>query len=219
MAKIDFETMKKRLRIQRYKEIADYENVINLGIDAMWKELCSRVTEPDVDPTDIFSEEVEYLKNLDYSMKLMNICCISETWEQDLYNFLKEKGLITVYSNDYWNTKKIFERAYPSCQISNYPQIEEMRALVNAIKHGEGNSLTNIRRMTSDTILADSNLGVAGDDGVVVKRKEIEFDPNTLTSRTLNVEGRLQVYADTIVKFWEDVFAVERESSSSSESE
>ena len=219
MAKIDFETMKKMLRIQRYKEIADYENVINLGIDAMWKELCARVTEPDVDPTDIFGEEVEYLKNLDYSMKLMNICCISETWEQDLYNFLKEKGLITVYSNDYWNTKKTFERAYPSCQISNYPQIEEMRALVNAIKHGEGNSLTNIRRMTSDTILADSNLGVAGDDGVVVKRKEIEFDPNTLTSRTLNVEGRLQVYADTIVKFWEDVFAVERESSSSSESE
>ena len=144
-------------------------------------------------------------------MKLMNICCLSETWEQDLYNFLKEKGLITVPSNDYPRTKQIFETAYPTCLISNYPLIGEMRALVNAIKHGEGNSLNNIRRLTADSILADSNIGVMGEDGEVVRRKEIEFDNNTLTSRTLNIEGKLNAYSGAVVAFWGDVFQVDKE--------
>lgn len=211
MAKISYEKMMQLLRIQRYKEIANYDEVINLGINAMWKNLCDKVSDPDMDPVDIFDDEVENLKNLEYSMKLMNICCLSETWEQDLYNFLKEKGLITVYSNDYRSTKRIFEQAYPSCAISGYPKIEEMRALVNAIKHGEGNSLTNIRRLTADAILADSNWSTTDENGTHTKKKQIEFDCNTLTSRTLNVEGKLQIYSDAIVKFWQDVFAIENE--------
>ena len=210
MSQISYQQMMQMLRIQRYKEIANYDQVINLGINAMWKELCAKV-DGDIDPTDVFDEELENLRNLEYSMKLMNICCLSETWEQDLYNFLKEKGLVTIYSNDYKNTKRIFESAYPSCAISNCPKIEEMRALVNAIKHGEGNSLTNIRRLTGDGILADSNIGVADERGTIVKKKQIEFDNNTLTSRTLKVDGKLQEYSDAIVKFWENVFATERE--------
>ena len=210
MAKLTYELIMQMQRINRYKEIAKYDKVIDKGIEAMWKELTSQVTTPDVDPTDIFDEEMENLQNLEYSMKLMNICCLSETWEQDLYGFLKEKGLITVFSNDYKNTKRIFETAFPTCAISNYPLIEEMRALVNAIKHGEGNSLNNIRRITSDAILADSNIGVADENGVVTRRKQIEFDPNTLTSKTLNVDGKLQIYSDAVVTFWKDVYAAER---------
>ena len=219
MSKINYEAMMKMLRIQRYREIAQYDKVINLGINAMWKDLCDKVTTPDIDPADIFDEEVVNLQHLDYSMKLMNICCLSETWEQDLYNFLKEKGLIEVYSNDYRITKKIFEQAYPSCAISNYPKIEEMRTLVNAIKHGEGNSLTNIRRLTSDAILADSNWGVEDDSGKVIKKKQIEFDGNTLTSKTLNVDGKLQIYSEAIVEFWENVYAIENETLDSLELE
>ena len=170
------------LRVEKYKEVANYDKVINRGIDAMWKDFCDRVTDPTMDPTEIFDVEMENLRNLEYSMKLMNICCVSEMWEQDLYNFLKEKGLVEVLSNDYRTTKRIFEQHFPTCAISNYPKIEEMRALVNAIKHGEGNSLNNIRRMTADSILADSNLGVANADGSVTKKKQIEFDGNTLPS-------------------------------------
>ena len=164
----------------------------------------------DEDPSDIFAEEIEDLRNLSYSMKLMNICCLSETWEQDLYNFLKEKGLISLNSNDYFNTKKLFEQIYPNCAISNYPLIVEMRALVNAIKHGEGSSLTNIRRMTGDTILADSNIGIMDDNGDIHKKKQIYFDNNTLTSRTLNVDGKLKTYINAIVDFWQDVHDTER---------
>ena len=215
MAIIDYETMKQQLRLQRYKDIAEYDKVVDHGINEMWKELCDKVTTPDIDPTDIFSEEVEYFKNLSYSMKLMNICCLSETWEQDLYNFLKEKGLITVRSNDYSRTKQIFETAYPTCVISNYPMIAEMRALVNAIKHGEGNSLNNIRRLTEDAILADSNIGVVDERGVFTKKKEIEFDDNTLTSRTLNIDGKLRLYSDALIGFWGDVFQVDKERESS----
>ena len=168
-----------------------------------------------LDPADVFSCELENLQNTEYSMNLMTICCLSETWEQDLYNYLKEKGLVTVYSNNYRATKRLFEQTYPTCAISNYPEIEEMRALVNAIKHGEGNSLTNIRRLTADAILADSNLGEIDESGTIIKRKQIEFDQGTLTSKTLNVDGKLQTYSEAIIRFWQDVFAVERSRSSS----
>lgn len=219
MSDISYENMMQMLRIERYKEIANYDKVIKLGINAMWKELCDKVTTPDIDPTDIFSSEMESLKNLEYSMQLMNICCLSETWEQDLYNFLKEKGLIEIFSNDYRYTKRVFEQAYPTCPISNYPKIEEMRALVNAIKHGEGNSLTNIRRLTADSILADSNLGFADENGNIIKKKQIEFDCNTLTSRTLKVDGKLQIYSDAIVEFWKNVFEIENRTFGETEDE
>lgn len=211
MSKISYELMMKMLRIKRYEKIAEYDNVVNLGIDTMWKDLCAQTASADVDPTEIFAEEMNDLQDVMYSMKLMNICCLSETWEQDLYNYLKEKGLITTNSNDYGNTKRIFEQAYPTCPISNYPKIGEMRALVNAIKHGEGNALATIRRMTSDAILADSNWGVVDANGGVCRKKQIEFDCNTLTSRTLNVEGKLKMYSETIIEFWESVYAAEQE--------
>lgn len=210
MAKISYEKMQQMLRIERYRQMANYDKVVDLGVKSMWKDLCDKVTTPDVDPTDIFSEEMENLQTLEYSMKLMCICNLSETWEQDLYNFLKEKGLIEILSNDYNRTKTIFEAAYPTCAISNYPLIFEMRKLVNAIKHGEGGSLTDVRRLTADAILADSNIGEMDENGNVVRRKEIEFDANTLTSKTLNVDGKLQLYSEEIIRFWEDVFAAER---------
>ena len=211
MANIEYKDMMEMLRIQRYKEIANYDKVVDLGIFSMWNELCSKIGDSDVDPTEIFDEEMENLRNIEYSMKLMNICCLSETWEQDLFNFIKEKGLTESHSNDYNVTRRRFEEVYTSCVISNYPLIIEMRALVNAIKHGEGGSFTNLRRMTSDSILADSNLGVMDESGEVRRKKQVEFDPNTLTSRTLNVEGKLQKYIDEITRFWGDVFVADKE--------
>ena len=92
MAKISYEKMQQMLRIERYRQMSNYDKVVDLGVKSMWKDLCDKVTTPDVDPTDIFSEEMENLQTLEYSMKLMCICNLSETWEQDLYNFLKEKG-------------------------------------------------------------------------------------------------------------------------------
>lgn len=214
MAKLDYKTVMEELRIQRYKEMLNYDKVVDLGVESMWKELCAQVTSPDVDPTDIFSEEMEYLRDLEYSMKLMNICCLSETWEQDLYNFIKEKGLVEILSNDYPRTRQIFEEAYPECKISEYAEIGEMRALVNAIKHGEGYSLINIRRLTSDTILADSNVGVIDENGNVTRKKQLDFDVSTLTSRTLKIDGKLALYTDAIVKFWQDVFKADKEKES-----
>ena len=211
MSQISYELMKQILRKKRYSDIAKYDIVVDRGIESVWKDICAEVADCDIDPTDLFNEEMEDLRNLEYSMKLMNICCLSETWEQDLYNYLKENGLIDTNSNDYRNTKKVFEEAFPSCLISKYGKIEEMRAIVNAIKHGEGNSLTNIRRITSDQILEDSNIGIVDDNGNIEKKKQIEFDNNTLTSRTLKVDGKLKIYSDEIIKFWDDVFTAEKE--------
>lgn len=219
MAQISYKQMMQALRIQEYRNFIDYDRVIDLGIKKTWENLCAKITTPGIDPTDVFDEEREKLKNLQYRMNLMSICALSEMWEQDLYNFLKEKGLILVASNDYKDTKKIFEEAYASCAISKYPEILEMRALVNAIKHGEGNSLSNIRSLTRDAILADSNISIMNNNGEVVKKKQIEFDCSTLTSRTLNVSGKLQTYIDALVRFWQDVFAIENETPDASELE
>ena len=43
MAKVDYESMMEQLRLQRYKDIANYNNVVSLGIDAMWKQLCDKI--------------------------------------------------------------------------------------------------------------------------------------------------------------------------------
>ena len=63
---------------------------------------------------------------------------------------------------------------------------------------------------TSDAILADSNIGVMDESGVITKKKQIEFDCNTLTSKTLNVDGKLEIYSKALVRFWKDVFQAEK---------
>ena len=173
MSQIDYKAMMKALRIEKYKNITNYDKVIDLGINAMWTELCSKTTGHNIDNVEMFDSEIEELKDLEYSMKLMNICCLSEMWEQDLYSFLKEEGLIEIQSNEFRITKSIFENNFPTCTLSRFPKILEMRALVNAIKHGEGNSFSNIRRITNDAILADSNIGVVDDNNTLTKYKQI----------------------------------------------
>ena len=210
MAKITYKNMLQLLRLQKYEKFLNYDKVIDIGIDTMWKDLCKDIPK-DIDATDIFAEEMEELRMTQYSMKLMNICCLCETWEQDLYNFLKERGLIETFSNEYKDTKQIFEREYPSCAISNYPNITEMRMLVNTIKHGEGRSLTNLRRHASDSMFVDSNIRLVDKYGNVIIKKEIEYDGNPLTSQTLNTNGKLQVYKETIIKFWKDVYTLEKD--------
>ena len=59
--------------------------------------------------------------------------------------------------------------------------------------------------------MADSNIGSVDESGTLVKKKEIEFDSNTLTSSTLNIEGKLDAYSDTLVEFLGDVFQVDKE--------
>ena len=210
MSKIDYKAAMQELRMQRYKDIADYSKVVELGVETMWQQLCDQVDSPDLDPVDLFADELEKLRDMEYSMKLMNICCLSETWEQDLFNFIKEKGLTDSNSNDFFATRDTFEREYRGCRISSFPLIIEMRALVNAIKHGEGGSFANVRRLTRDSILADSNWGEMDENGNITRKKQIEFDGNTLTSRTLNVDGKIEKYSNEIINFWKKVFEADK---------
>ena len=54
MSKLDYKSAMQQLRLQRYKDIANYNKVVGLGIETMWKQLCEKVDSPDLDPTDIF---------------------------------------------------------------------------------------------------------------------------------------------------------------------
>ena len=85
--------------------------------------------------------------------------------------------------------------------------IIEMRKVVNAIKHGKGDSLNYIIGKCGDNILSDSSLGESY-NGIDKPKmiKQIKFDENTLTSKTLNLNGKLKTYHDAIIEFWKNIF-------------
>ena len=141
----------------------------------------------------------------------MIICCLCETWEQDLYNFLKEEKLINVMSKDdestdYERIKNVFDESFKS-KIGKYQKLEQMRKFVNSIKHGAGPSFKKLRKELGDSVLADSNVGWIKEDGSKGRIKQHEFDSNTLTSITLVSDGKIKEYYEAIIRFWKDVFS------------
>lgn len=207
MGRMAFEEIQKLIRLDKYQEIAEeYETIINEGIAQRWKKFSAPFENTNLDPVDERDDVVEMLKMFKYRMRLMIVCCLCETWEQDLYNFLKETDIIGTISNDFQNIKLKYSEKL-SINIDDYKKIIEMRLLVNSIKHGSGNSYTKLKNKIGDNILADSNLKELQNDGSAVFIKQDQFDDNVLTSKTLNVEGRITEYYEEIMRFWKDVFS------------
>lgn len=207
MAILNYAQAKRLIRIDSYREIAEeYEKILNLGIEARWNKIASLYENTDLDPVDEAYDEIELLRLFKYRMSLMLICCLCETWEQDLFNFLKEEGILTSIDNEYSTVKFCFNSYFANLSLDNYSKIKEMRDFVNAIKHGKGRSFENLKQLLGDSILADSNLGYITEDGSEHIYKQIRYDDNVLTSITINPNGKIKEYYDSIVDFWHDVF-------------
>lgn len=207
MAVLTYSQAKRLIRIDSYREIAEeYEKILNLGIEARWNKSASLYENTDLDPADEAYDEVELLRLFKYRMSLMLICCLCETWEQDLFNFLKEEGILVSTNNEYGAVKSCFNSYFTHLSLDNYSKIKEMRDFVNAIKHGKGRSFENIKHLLGDSILADSNLGYIAEDGSEHIHKQIKYDDNVLTSITINPNGKIKEYYDSILDFWQDVF-------------
>lgn len=208
MAKIDFKDLMKSIRFDDYKSIIKMAKIYKLGANEEWKQLTATSSnENEVDIEERFSSEIEEFQKMEYLHNAMLITLLSEYWEQDLFNFLREKGKITNEGNVYKTTKASFEKAYPNIPLETFPKIEEMRELVNAIKHGKGNSLDKVKSRLGGSILADSQMGTIKEDGTAMLNKEIDYDPNTLTSKTLNLEGKLEEYYKAVIDFWKKVYS------------
>ena len=207
MSILTYKEAKKFIRLDSYRDIAEkYNKIINLGVEEKWNSICALYSGTDLDPADEAYEDVEMLRLFSYRMSLMLICCLCETWEQDLYNFLKEENLDYPSENDFNRLKSSFNRSFPNLSLDSYTKIREMRSLVNAIKHGKGNSFEALKQVLGDSILADSNFGYIADDGTEHLKKQILYDDNTLTSITLKPQGKITEYYNEIISFWNDVF-------------
>ena len=191
--------------LEEYDDILGYESIVEAGINTKWKNYIKEFGE--IDNDSCLDDYREMLQMFRYRMQLMLICCLCELWEQDLYQFLKDNKLISTSENNSYNIikQKYFEEFNYS--IDKNSIIIEMRKVVNAIKHGKGDSLNYIIGKCGDNILADSSLGESY-NGIDKPKmiKQIEFDENTLTSKTLNLNGELKTYHDAIMEFWKNIF-------------
>lgn len=188
------------LKLEEMKNIAEnYSIIIKSGIDSYWKQLKENkcfCRDEDLD------DERYMLRMFKYRMELMQICCLCETFEQFLFNLLLEKSIEC--ENSYSTIRDKIEEEF-NVDLHNNKEINEMRSLTNAIKHGEGYSFDAIREELGDDVLANSLIYDLDEFGNVKAIKQYKYDCQTLTNITLNVEGKIQQYYKVIEELWNKI--------------
>ena len=206
MGKISFQEAMKKYKLQDYDDIAyEYEKIINLGIERYWDNLCCCEEE---DKSNVFDEEAEMLNLFKYRIKLLILCCLCETWEQDLYCFLQERNFINtddLKQIKYSNFCEAYEKSMNN-KISNY-NIENVRNIVNVIKHGNGCSLKKI--------VENNNYGL---NEKYIKYDYHSFDDylnkysiNFLRDSILELDGIIKDFNSSIKRFWIDTYDIDRD--------
>lgn len=198
--------MLKKISFEDYDNILEYTSIIEAGIKAKWNEYLRNNAKAEDDS--YLDDYREILQMFKYRMELMTICCLSELWEQDLVTFLKKNNI--PLNTDKNVTYKVLQKTFKDrfgYSLDENTTIVEMRSLVNSIKHGEGSSFQELKNICGDDILADSCMcKTYNGEGEPERYKEIHFDSNTLTSKTLNVKDRITEYHDAIIDFWNVIF-------------
>ena len=143
------------------------------------------------------AERYYLLSTTRYRVIAMWICCLCEVWEQQLQLFLKlEKqngNLMDNYELARWNQVKraYWEYGIDFEKFSSWQKLNELRLLVNVIKHGEGGSEKSLRRIRPDLF-------------IVEKYDKFSFFHSSLITRTLNlIESDIDGFANAIIEFWE----------------
>ncbi len=136
----------------------------------------------------------------------MRVDSFQTLWEQSLFNFLFEKGVITENTkNNYGIVKKAIKNSF-QIDLDTYTEIKDMRNLVNAIKHGNGSSYREFKLDHGNKTFADSVfIKVEDENGEIIRALPKKVDLNTLTSEVLEIGNKVQVYYDAIEKMWMDL--------------
>lgn len=136
------------------------------------------------------------LKTTQYRMIAMWICCLCEVWEQQLQIILKleyENGDLLIKSiPDKWaEVKKIyFEHTINFEEFPDWKTLDEMRLLVNVIKHGEGFSEEKLRQKRPELFMVNDY------DGFSIYH-------SALITQTLNLnKADIDKFSDCIIEFW-----------------
>lgn len=220
--KIGYDDILKSIRYSDYENIKNYGIIIEKGIVVEWNKFYS----DNKDYDSVVDEKAEEIQLLKYRMMAMQMCCLIEVWEQDLFNYLYDIGqkesnteLIQVltYSrstksyldNRYETIEKGYQILY-NVSMTNISNMKYLRRIVNAIKHGSGRDFEKIKEEIGEGILADSNFGRINEDGFIERFKQVKYDNNTLTSIVLNLEGKVEESYNAIIKFWDETYKLEK---------
>ncbi len=146
-------------------------------------------------------EHYSYLKLGKYSLTATWHATLYQIWEQQSRRFLFQE--ISHAYNIQFETfctklpeiKKKFEFHKVDIEsFSCWPEIEELSLLCNVIKHGEGKSAKNLRKIKPELFTQE--------DGT----DYMETFKTTLLEETLNInEMTLQSYRDALLSFWDEI--------------
>lgn len=189
------------------KEATEYQNKI-------WDNLMSQPCDEYsiIDPSDYVEsvqeagfEKFKILNLMQYRNINMWISCMCQVWEQQLFSFVYHEALSEGIKYDksdikrgFAFSKEVFEwHQQPFESLACWSKIKELRALVNVIKHSEGDSEEKLRKMRPDYFKHDT--------------ENEEYDLLSLYHSTL-LEATLQIkdedfinYYNTLIAFWNEL--------------
>jgi hypothetical protein len=129
----------------------------------VWNNICSSSSSPDVDPSDLAEKArdagIEYYEMVSgVKQALLNICATSlyHLYEQQVIFMLRREILHPSLENDInlLNVKTFKEELQKFdvdiTQFSSWPVIDELRLVSNSVKHAEGSSAAELRKINPD---------------------------------------------------------------------
>lgn len=190
------------------KETESYQN-------KLWEDLMNipSYSEDDViDPADYVDavqeagfEKYEILSLMHYRNISMWISCLCQVWEQQLFSFAYHEAQSEGIKYDeadlkrgFAFSKEVFEwHEQPFETLACWPKIKELRALVNVIKHSEGDSEQKLRKMRPDYFEQDTGAG---------KYDLLSLYHSTLLEATLQIKDQDFIdYYNALVAFWNEL--------------
>lgn len=208
-------TQIKELFIERIHPIfAEAENEATAYQNQLWDNLISQPCDEDsiIDPSDFVEtvqeasfEKYEILSLMQYRNISMWISCMCQVWEQQLFSFIYHEALSEGIKYDesdlkrgFAFSKEVFEwHQQPFENLACWPKIKELRALVNVIKHSEGDSERKLRKMRPDYFEHDTGMG---------KYDLLSLYHSTLLEATLQIKDKDFIdYYNALIAFWNEL--------------
>lgn len=185
-------------------EAENYEKTLRSQLDEVVK---SGFEEIDADSLDelVKTEALEYyemISLMNYRTIGMWITCLCQVWEQQLYSFIirsgKQEGINYGQDNSFDFCKRVFfEHQQDLEKMESWKKIQELRLLVNVLKHSEGKSERKLRDIRPDYF--QQNI-----DGKIYDI--MSFSHSSLREQALMIKDEdFKNYFDALVQFWTDI--------------
>jgi len=146
----------------------------------------------------------EILSLMRYRNLAMWISCLYQSWEQQIMRFVKNEietdGCFNLTGDmDFATAKKGFKiHNCPIDELSCWKKIRELRALVNVIKHSEGDSAKILRKLRPDFFCWEETNGFS--------RDKLQLFESSLLDETLNIENEdFTAYYNALIAFWDEL--------------